>query len=236
MRRLLLLCPCLLLLLAACGGAASPSAPAGGNGQVKTTFPESGKSPDVALQSVSYFTSSEDEVFYIGEVTNTSQAPISSVKITLRFLDGAGKQLAKATFLNPGLPLLKPGEKSPWKLFVGKVPAGWAETQAAVQLDPEGDDGATYVPLSTEGVALAPPGKSAWVTGSGRVVNPTGQPLLGVLLILGLYDGSGKLLDVAQAVTDNKHLDANGTTSFSAEFRNTKQIPASFKVFAMGSR
>lgn len=236
MRRFLLLCPCLLLLLAACGG--SKGAPAGNTNapasQVKTSIVAG--STDVALQNVSYFTDGEGEIFYIGEVTNTSKVPVSSVKISLLLVDGSGTRLAKATFLNPGLPLLQPGEKSAWKLFVGKPPSGWAETQASVQLDPDDESGETFVPLPTQDVALVEPGQIAWVTGKGRVLNPTGEALQGVLLIVGLYDGSGKLLDVANGIPESKQLSGNSATSFTAEFRNTKQIPKSFKVFAMGTR
>jgi hypothetical protein len=236
MRRFLLLCPILLLLLAACGGSTAKNTPDSGDAPHKTVFPASGANPNVALANVSYFLSSEGEAFYIGEVSNTSQGPIADIKITLLFVDANGKQVARASFINPSIPVLQPGEKAPWKLFVGKLPPDWTQTEATVALDPEDDPGATFFPLTTEGVALAPPGKSAWVTGTGKVTNPNSQPLLGVLLILGLYDGGGKLLDVAQAVTDDKHLDPNGTTAFSAEFRNSTQIPANFKVFAVGSR
>ena len=66
--------------------------------------------------------------------------------------------------------------------------------------------------------------------------HPTSEPLQGVLLIVGLYDGSGKLIDVANGITESKQLGGNSATGFTAEFRNTKQVPSTYKVFAMGTR
>jgi hypothetical protein len=238
MRRFLFLWPCLLLLLAACSRSAPASTPATGNtdGTVKTVFSDSGASAAVKLQNVSYITDAQGEIFYIGEVLNTSKSPVTNAKVTLQFVDAAGAQLAQASFLNPGLQLLQPGEKTAWKLFIGKLPGTWAATRATVVLDAADGDQETYVPLKTEGVALAPPGKESWVTGNGRVLNPTSDPMQGVLLIVGLYDGNGKLLDVTYGVPQDKQLIGKGATSFSIEFRNTKQVPTSYKVFAMGTK
>jgi hypothetical protein len=136
---------------------------------------------------------------FFGEIVNRTSKPAGNVGLEVSLLNQAGQRLARGTTLRISRNVLKPGEVAVWEAQMSDAPKAWARTsiRAVEQIGTEEAQQQDSRRLRVAGVKLAAENPGFSQKATGRITN-TGKDTVKVAQVLvALYDGSGKLVYVA---------------------------------------
>lgn len=261
-RNLLLGCAALLVVLLLCGGsvlaatvlltrratdamgtavAGSASTPVSGGvpvgaGSVATTTPQ--VKPELEVRNVHHYRDNNGGLWFIGEVINTGPIDAVNVQVEVTLRNDAG-QVAGTGAGSPGLPALKPGRKVVWQALILSAPQRWKEEQ--VQAEAQATNAALsdlyHLDLEIDSIALSPPASQFdGVRAKGEVRNTGSSPARAILITVGLYDATGKLIAVAEGTTQRLEIAPGESAPFEVLFLNVKEVPPKAEAYARALR
>ncbi len=169
--------------------------------------------------------------YFIGELVNTGDAPISHPSARVTLLDASGTALDSA-FCASMLRDLAPGEKVPCT-FLSMKSGGFATTRIeatptrSYTTKPAGD-------LDVQGVKFTPKkGYSPHVL-EGKVTNRSSFKVKPAWVLVSLYGADGKLVGVDQTLVAGSDLEGGASALFSAKVYNVAAPPVTYQVKAVG--
>jgi hypothetical protein len=105
--------------------------------------------PEVALQQVGYFRDTWGELWFMGELVNTSALDAGDFQIEIKLLGAVGQVVAGVTIGTSeiGVAALKPGQKTVWSVKIPEAPRQWQAERIVGATGPVVSPHARPVPL-----------------------------------------------------------------------------------------
>ncbi|MEZ4862895.1 MAG: FxLYD domain-containing protein [Caldilineaceae bacterium] len=193
----LLLIACVLLLLAGCGGDDESAASSASSSADAITVPgalpwqQIGDSDLKVLSANTYPTGSGEYVYLVGEVENTTDQPLTAVKITANGYNDQG-QVFETEETETLIDTIAPGQKAP---FSAAMDARDIE-RYELDVTSEAASAAPAYQLEIVDPSETEP-KSGYVWFEGEVSNTGNVAVDKVRVVAVLYDQDGKVVEVA---------------------------------------
>ena len=192
--------------------------------------------PEVTLEQVGYYRDTWDELWFMGELVNTSALEAGDFRITVELLGAQGQVVASGK-LDPtevGVGALKPGQKTVWHVKIPEAPRQWQTERIGATTGPvvTGRGQSPYLELQAEGVQLSPPTKPFnRVIANGQLINTGLSTVRDARVKLALYDDAGKLIRVIEGWPKFEDVRAGQSVPFSVEFSDLEQTPAHYELY-----
>jgi hypothetical protein len=186
------------------------------------------------VQGVACYETPVSSLWCLGEVVNTTAAPVTNVHMLVTLFDTGGQRVAeKDTFV--AADLIPPGERSPFGvLFVDPPPGQVIPQVALVRGQVAGELAASYVSVSAIETQGQPAGPQFEV--SGKVQNDGSLAAGSVSVIVTIYDADGLVTGFRhETVAIEAPLAPGETAPFSLLLNFHGDAPADFSVIALGS-
>jgi LysM repeat protein len=187
------------------------------------------------VQGVACYETPVSSLWCLGEVVNTTDAPVINVQMLVTLFDTAGRRVAQAdTFV--AADLIPPGERSPFGVLFVDPPLAQVVPQVTIlRGQAAGELAASYVLVSAIEVEGRPSGPQFEV--SGKVQNDsTGLTAGSVKVIATTYDADGLVTGFRQeAVALEAPLAPGEIAPFSLLLTFHGDDPADFSVIALGN-
>ncbi len=203
-----------------------------------TPSPTPGK-VEVTTANVSNYRDSIGSLWFIGELMNNGQTDAGNLQVAISLIDEAGQTIASGSASSPAVDILKPGQKTVWKVLMNNKPEAWKEARIQAQAGPVPSytRQSNYADLKAEGVTLSPPeNQYGWVKASGQVLNTGAAQARFVKVTIALYDGTDKLIAVNDSYARLDQIPPGGSAPFSVDFTGVRQTPQRFEVYVNGSK
>mgnify|MGYP000346295033 CR=1 FL=1 len=175
-------------------------------------------------------------VWCMGEVVNTTDAPITNMQVQVTLVTADGTPLQSSVAL-AAADYLAPDARAPFAVLFKAPPTGYADVRVSL-LRGETVSAITagFVPLDVAQPSGAVSGPQYRVT--GLLVNNTGTAVSRITVVVTLYDVDGKVIGYRQTILDDEAILPAGQ---SREFETLLtphglEPPASFQVLAWGVR
>lgn len=186
------------------------------------------------VQGVVCYETPVSSLWCLGEVVNTTAAPVTNVQMLVTLFDTGGQRVAeKDTFV--AADLIPPGERSPFGvLFVDPPPGQVVPQVALVRGQVAGDLAASYVSVSAIEAQGRLSGPQFEI--SGKVQNDGGLAASSVSVIATTYDADGLVTGFRhEAVALEAPLAPGETAPFSLLLTFHGDTPADFSIVALGN-
>jgi LysM repeat protein len=186
------------------------------------------------LRGIALYETPVGSLWCLGEVVNTTDVPLTNVRVRLTLYDAAGQSLAEAE-ADAAAELIPSGERAPFAFLFTSPPAGWASYQVTVVRGEAARALADlYVPIAVSEVTGQPAGPQFQV--SGMAQNASADRAAGSLtVIVTTYDAQGLVSGFRQAglpLTGN--LGPGVKVPFNLLLSFHGDTPADFRVIALG--
>jgi hypothetical protein len=179
--------------------------------------------PEVTLQQVGYYRDTFGELWFMGELLNSSA------------LDAGDFQISAALSADEiGVVALKPGQKTVWQVKIPQAPRQWQTERIVATTGPvmitRGQS--PYLELRAEGVQLSPvtPPFNR-ITATGQLVNVGLAPVRGARVRLALYDDAGKLIRVVESWPKFEDVAVGSSVAFSVDFSDIQQPTTHYDLY-----
>jgi hypothetical protein len=192
--------------------------------------------PEVTLQQVGYYRDTFGELWFMGELLNSSALDAGDFQISVELIGQVGQVVASATLTADeiGVVALKPGQKTVWQVKIPQAPRQWQTERIAATTGPvvitRGQS--PYLELRAEGVQLSPvtPPFNR-VTATGQLVNVGLAPVRDARVRLALYDDAGKLVRVVESWPKFEDVAVGSSVAFSVDFSDIQQTPTHYDLY-----
>ncbi len=175
-------------------------------------------------------------VWCMGEVVNTTAAPVTNMQVQVTLLAADGTPLVSSVAL-AAADYLAPDARAPFAVLFKTPPAGYTEARVTL-LRGETVSAITagFTPLDVMQTAGVVSGPQYRVT--GQLLNASGAGVRRVTVVVTLYDREGKVNGFRQLTFDgNKVLPAGQSQEFKVLLTPQGiEVPAAFQVLAWGVR
>jgi len=179
--------------------------------------------------------------YVIGEVLNTGQGEADHIQVAASLIGDTGQTVGAGSIADFFFPvqLLKPGERTPFRMFIEKMPDVWKEVRVQVQAGAAttSSKASNYFDMKLDSTTLNPPtGRSTTTSATGQVTNTGTGTGKFVSITVGLYDATGVLLTVGDSYAKLEQIGPGISAPFSVEFYDVKGTPAKFEAVFRASR
>jgi LysM repeat protein len=188
----------------------------------------------VSVRGVAFYETPVGSLWCLGEIANTTGAPLTNVQIKVLLFDSEGILVAEEDAFAAS-DLISPGERSPFGILFTSPPAGWVNSQVVIMRgEAAGDLAAGYAPLTLSDVSAEPVGDQLRV--GGVVANASaGQAVGSLTIIVTTYGGQGKVTGFRQSRVELASQMAPGSTvPFEVRLGFHGDEPSDFNVVALG--
>jgi LysM repeat protein len=186
------------------------------------------------VQGVACYETPVGSLWCLGEVVNTTAAPVTNVHVLVTLFDTGGQRVAEGdTFV--AADLIPPGERAPFgALFIDPPPGRVVPQVSLIRGQAAGELGASYVSMSAVETQGRPAGPRFEVSGT---THNDGELAAGsVSVIATTYDADGSVTGFRhEVVTPGSPLAPGETVPFSLLLICYGDIPADFSVVALGN-
>lgn len=186
------------------------------------------------VRGIALYETPVGSLWCLGEVVNTTDVPLTNVRVRLTLYDTAGQSLTEAE-ADAAADLLPPGERAPFAFLFTGPPAGWASYQVTiVRGEAAGARADRYVPIAVSEVTGQPAGPQFQVSGMAQNAS-TDRAAGSLIIIVTTYDAQGMVTGFRQAglpLTGN--LGPGVKVPFNLLLGFHGDIPADFRVIALG--
>lgn len=190
--------------------------------------------PQVAVQKVTFVRDQFGGGTFMGEIINSGVVDAGELSVTIELLGANGEQLVNKTVesFDMALMVLKPGQKTVWRLNLFNAPERWQEERIRAEAVPIGLFASREV-VQVDGAKLTPGTKgSAAATASGLLINSGQTNMRGLRLTVACYDEAGHLVGVANTLLGAVELAPGGSAPFSVTILGLQQVTARYEFFA----
>lgn len=224
---------------AVAGAASTPAAAFATAGAGGLATPTAGPQPELTVRNVSNYRDLNGGLWFIGEVVNNGPIEATNVRVEVRLVNDAGQTAGTGLTTSPGRPTLRVGEKTVWQALIASAAQTWKEEQvrATGQASNPALSEIMYLDLEVDSVTLSTPAsQSDFVRAKGTVRNTGTSPARAILITVGLYDASGKLVAVAEGTTGRLEIAPGESAPYEVGFLNVKNAPPNAEAYARALR
>ncbi|MFN8512565.1 MAG: FxLYD domain-containing protein [Chloroflexia bacterium] len=192
--------------------------------------------PEVQLQQIGYYRDVFGELWFMGELLNSSALDAGDFRISVALIGATGQVVASAAIdtTEIGVVALKPGQKTVWQVKIPQAPRQWQTERIEATTGPVivARGQSPYLELKSDGVQLSGPTKPFnRVTANGQLVNIGLATVRDARVQLALYDDAGKLIRVIEGWPKFEAVPAGGTVAFSVDFSDLDQPPTHYALY-----
>lgn len=188
----------------------------------------------LGVHGIALYETPVGSLWCLGEVVNTTEIPLTNVRVRLTLYDTAGQMLMEAE-ADAASDLIPPGERAPFAFLFTDPPADWAGYQVTVvRGEAVGALADLYVPITVSEVTGQPAGPQFRVSGVAQ--NASADRAAGSLtVIVTTYDAQSLVTGFRQAelpLTGN--LGPGVRVPFDLLLSFHGDTPVDFRVIALG--
>lgn len=186
------------------------------------------------VRGIALYETPVGSLWCLGEVVNTTDVPLTNVRVRLMLYDAAGQSMTEAE-ADAAADLLPPGERAPFAFLFTGPPAGWASYQVTVvRGEAAGALADLYVPIVVTEVTGQPTGRQFQVSGTAQNAS-TDRAAGSLTVIVTTYDAQGLVTGFRQAELPLAgNLGPGITVPFNLLLSFHGDTPADFRVVALG--
>jgi len=186
------------------------------------------------VRGIALYETPVGSLWCLGEVVNTTDVPLTNVRVRLTLYDAAGQSLAEAE-ADAAADLIPPGERAPFAFLFTSPPVGWASYRmTVVRGEAAGALDDLYVPIAVTEVTGQPAGRQFQVSGMAQNAS-TDRAAGSLIIIVTTYDAQGLVTGFRQAELPLAgNLGPGVTVPFNLLLSFHGDTPADFRVIALG--
>jgi LysM repeat protein len=188
----------------------------------------------ISIQGVGFYETPVGSLWCLGEISNTTGAPLANVQVRVLLFDARGELVAEEDAF-AAAEIIPAGERSPFGILFTSPPPEWVNSQLGiVRGEAAGGLAAAFASTVTRNVTAEPIGDQLQVQGS--VANGSdGQAVAIVTVIVTTYSDDGEVTGFRQRTLEPETPLGPGTSMpFAVRLSYHGQAPTEFHVLTIG--